>query len=591
MAPDGQLPGLVERAALPAAVFVNAVADWALAQVTIDDQSPARAGRRPPSTSADPLTEATCWSAAWHADGPPPAARPGRLRRASSPAADVQRSRLTRPISVPPNGRANLPGRGLPGGDPAPSPPTPTAAQALLGRALICADRYVARRDRAAVQAVRRRACPRCARREGQPIHPAWHPALRQRASLRRPRRLRPLRRADLHAPARRQRSGRLRWRRSSNWANARRLGRRRGPDRPEPAAPRWSGPRWRSEAWRIPLRPPSLTGKADPGGRGAPARTTCEAARPDPAAKAGGLGRGAGRADLHGVARAQAEGIWMKQARKSRADPPIGEQYFAEALPALSARDARGERLARRLADLLFPVTLDEQATITRPRRQRGARQRRPDRPASRRSCKRAGGGASPPRPRSREPRSRAKSAGPCARSGRVGGASVEVVGPPRSRRPGRPPAGSARTGGRSEHRGPRSSALPPSGSARARASSADRRPRGPGSASACLREEAVDGQLDLLVLVAVERADVDRPRDPPVSSVPRSPAPAGSARPAAARRRRAGSRGRRPCSCRQSTARASSVTVAAGASSSRSKQGGAEQDRPAPATCPGAW
>ena len=49
-------------------------------------------------------------------------------------------------------------------------------------------------------------------------------------------------------------------------------------------------------------------------------------------------------------------------------------ERYFAEALPALSARDARGERLARRLADLLFPVTLDE-ADRRSAAVQRGAR------------------------------------------------------------------------------------------------------------------------------------------------------------------------------------------------------------------------
>jgi len=62
-------------------------------------------------------------------------------------------------------------------------------------------------------------------------------------------------------------------------------------------------------------------------------------------------------------LARANAEGIWVAGQEDLMSE--YRDRYFAEALPALSARDARGERLARRLADLLFPVTLDPEATI----------------------------------------------------------------------------------------------------------------------------------------------------------------------------------------------------------------------------------
>ena len=95
----------------------------------------------------------------------------------------------------------------------------------------------------------------------------------------------------------------------------------------------------------------------------GRPLRITCEAARPDPAAKEAAWAGALDERAPQWLARAHAEGIWI--AGQESLLTRYRERYFAEALPALNARDARGERLARRLADLLFPVTLDEETTV----------------------------------------------------------------------------------------------------------------------------------------------------------------------------------------------------------------------------------
>ena len=142
---------------LPAAVFVNA-GDWALAQVAVDDRSLAALAEAAFDVG-DPLTEAACWNAAWHmvltgqlaaADFAALVAR--RLTGGTNPAADLPPS---------PDADARLADHGLPDGVPTAAPLTPTAApltptavQALLGRALTGADRYVPHRDRAAVRAV-----------------------------------------------------------------------------------------------------------------------------------------------------------------------------------------------------------------------------------------------------------------------------------------------------------------------------------------------------------------------------------------------------------------------------------------------------
>ena len=153
------LPGLAGEP-LPAAVFVNA-GDWALAQVTIDDRSLAALAEAA-FDMGDPLTEAACWNAAWHmvltgqlnpADHVALIAR--RLTTATDrPVLPASRTAPAADRPVPPNGDGHRPVRGRPGDVPVPSPLTPTAVQALLGRALTCADRYIPRGDRAAVRAV-----------------------------------------------------------------------------------------------------------------------------------------------------------------------------------------------------------------------------------------------------------------------------------------------------------------------------------------------------------------------------------------------------------------------------------------------------
>ena len=86
-------------------------------------------------------------------------------------------------------------------------------------------------------------------------------------------------------------------------------------------------------------------------------------AIRPDPAAKeaawtAALASRPGGR-----VARAHAEGVWVRGQEGLMAG--YRDRYFGEALPNLNLRDARGDRPARRLARLLFPATLDDADTL----------------------------------------------------------------------------------------------------------------------------------------------------------------------------------------------------------------------------------
>ena len=88
------------------------------------------------------------------------------------------------------------------------------------------------------------------------------------------------------------------------------------------------------------------------------------------PGGEGGGLDGGPRRGNPQSLARAHAEGIWI--AGEEPLLTRYRQRYFTEALPALSVRDARGERLARRLADLLFPVT---STRGRRPGRPGGAR------------------------------------------------------------------------------------------------------------------------------------------------------------------------------------------------------------------------
>ena len=336
-----ELPGLAGQP-LPAAVFVNA-GDWALAHVTIDDRSLAALAEAAFDVG-DPLTEAACWNAAWHMvlTGQLAAADYAALvaRRLANDTAvtSAAAAPTATPSVVTPNLRTqSQPTAAVPGGDLPASPLTPTAARALLGRALSCADRYVPRRDRAAVRTVIGDAALRATRASSAQG---------------------PLRRALLAGfAASAQTDAHLAVVRAllDGDASAADVG---------PVDLTLRAALVKALAIRGLASPADLASltEADPVA-GAPLRATCEAARPDPAAKAAAWAAALDENAPQSLARAHAEGIWIAGQESLLA--PYRERYFTEALPALSARDARGERLARRLADLLFPVTLDEETTI----------------------------------------------------------------------------------------------------------------------------------------------------------------------------------------------------------------------------------
>jgi aminopeptidase N len=310
-----ELPGLAGEP-LPAAVFVNA-GDWALAQVTIDDRS-LGALAEAAFDVGDPLTEAACWNAAWHM------VLTGQLAAADY-AAFVAR-RLT-------NSTHSLPGDNP---APTPSPLTPTAAQALLGRALTCADRYVPRRDRAAVRALVADAALTAAR---APTVPGS------------------LRRALLAGFAASAQT-------DAHLAIVRSLVDGDASAAVGPLDLTLRAGLVKTLAIRGLASPADLASLTEADAvAGRPLRVTCEAARPDPAAKEAAWAGALDERNPQWLARAHAEGIWI--AGQEPLLTGYRQRYFTEAMPALSVRDARGEGLARRLADLLFPVTLDEETTV----------------------------------------------------------------------------------------------------------------------------------------------------------------------------------------------------------------------------------
>lgn len=93
----------------------------------------------------------------------------------------------------------------------------------------------------------------------------------------------------------------------------------------------------------------------------GEPLRVTCAAARPDPAAKEAAWAAALDERTPQRLARAHAAGIWI--AGQEHLLVGYRDRYFTEALPALNAADACGERHAPRLAGMLFPGTVDETA------------------------------------------------------------------------------------------------------------------------------------------------------------------------------------------------------------------------------------
>lgn len=95
--------------------------------------------------------------------------------------------------------------------------------------------------------------------------------------------------------------------------------------------------------------------------------RATCAAARPDLTAKEAAWTAALATESTARMARAHAEGFWVAGQEDLLAG--YRDRYFGEALPALAVRDADGDRLARRLARLLFPSTLAGEETLTAAR------------------------------------------------------------------------------------------------------------------------------------------------------------------------------------------------------------------------------
>jgi aminopeptidase N len=340
-----ELPGLAGQQA-PAAVFANA-GDRALAQVTIDDQSlAALAGVA--FDVGDPLTEAACWNAAWH-----------MVLTAGLPAAGyaaLVARRLPGGASSVEAGSAGT----VPGADRAASPLAASAAEALLGRAVTCADRYVPHGGRAGVRALIADAALRAAQ---VPSAPA------------------PLRRALLAGFAASAET-------DSQLATARALlagGQAPGDQATPGAQPPPPGERplhdlaatdltlraalVKALARRDLARPADLAAltAADPVA-GQPLQAACAAARPDQAAKEAAWSAALDERTPQFLARAAADGIWV--AGQEHLLAGYRDRYFTEALPVLSAADARGERRARRLAGSLFPVTFDDETTLAAVRR-----------------------------------------------------------------------------------------------------------------------------------------------------------------------------------------------------------------------------
>jgi aminopeptidase N len=97
----------------------------------------------------------------------------------------------------------------------------------------------------------------------------------------------------------------------------------------------------------------------ADPAG-GQLHVATCRAMRPDPAAKQAAWAAALDDAQSEPLAAAHAAGIWVPGQDAVLA--PYRDRYFAEALPILSRNQAR---TSLRLARLLYPATLADQATL----------------------------------------------------------------------------------------------------------------------------------------------------------------------------------------------------------------------------------
>ena len=323
------VPGVVgERP--PAAVFVNE-GDQALAHVTIDARSlAALAGAA--FDVGDPLTEAACWNAAWHM------VLSGELAPADFAALVARRIASPRDASRRDASRRDASPRDADhsdGGQLAPS-----AAEALLGRAVTAADRYVPRRDRAGVREL---------------IADAAY----QSAEL--PSATAPLRRVLITGFAASAQT-------APQLARVREL-LARSADVAADLTLRAALTRALARRGMASDADLDSLAEADPVAGGA-FRATCAASRPDARAKEAAWTAALADGASQRMARAHADGIW--DADQEELLTGYRDRYFTEALPVLNARDARderGDRVARRLAGMLFPATFADTRTLAATR------------------------------------------------------------------------------------------------------------------------------------------------------------------------------------------------------------------------------
>jgi len=98
--------------------------------------------------------------------------------------------------------------------------------------------------------------------------------------------------------------------------------------------------------------------------------RATCAASRPDARAKEAAWTAALADGASQRMARAHADGIWDPGQEELLTG--YRDRYFTEALPVLNtrdARDSRGDRVARRLAGMLFPATFADARTVAATR------------------------------------------------------------------------------------------------------------------------------------------------------------------------------------------------------------------------------
>jgi aminopeptidase N len=303
------VPGVVGEP-LPAAVFVNA-GDLALAHVTIDPRSITELADAAFDVG-DPLTEAACWNAAWHM------VQSGELAPADFAAL------ATRRIAGQGNG----------------SQLAPSAAEALLGRAVTCADRYVPGPDRARVRELVADAASQSAARPSATA---------------------PFRRVLLSGFAASAQTG-------PQLARVREL-LAHSADVTADLALRAALIRALARRGMASDADLDSLAAADPLAGGA-FRATCAASRPDARAKEAAWTAALADGASQRMARAHADGIW--DPGQEELLTVYRDRYFTEALPVLNARDARdprGDRVAQRLAGMLFPAMFADARTVAATR------------------------------------------------------------------------------------------------------------------------------------------------------------------------------------------------------------------------------